>query len=137
MRRKTGKRGFTLIELMVAMAIIAILAAVTLPRLMTARYRAYLSACLVNERNIATALESYRNDNRVYPADITILVKANMGGDISKLPTCPSAPSTAYQYVVTADGDVYTVYCPGWHHYQLPGHDLGYPQYAAGSGIKE
>lgn len=122
-----------MIELMVAMAIIAILAAVSLPRLMTARYRAYLSACLVNERNIATALESYRNDNRVYPTTTLILV----GGDISKLPLCPSAPGTTYQYTVTPDGDTYTLYCPGWHHYQLAGHQLNFPQYTAESGIKE
>lgn len=133
MRRRTGKPGFTLIELMVAMAIIAILAAVTLPRLMTARYRAYLSACLVNERNIATALESYRNDNRVYPNNTLILV----GGDISKLPVCPSAPTVTYQYEIASDGDVYTLYCAGFHHYQLPGHQAGFPQYAAASGLKE
>lgn len=133
MRRRTGKRAFTLIELMVAMAIIAILAAVTLPRLMTARYRAYLSACMVNERNIATALESYRNDNRVYPMNTLILV----GGDISKLPQCPSAPGVTYQYQRDPDGDVYTVYCAGYHHVQLAGHLVGYPQYSASSGIKE
>jgi prepilin-type N-terminal cleavage/methylation domain-containing protein len=137
MRRRPGKRGFTLIELMVAMAIIAILAAVSIPRLMTARYRAYHSACLVNERNIATALETYRNDNRIYPTNLSTLVKANMGGDISKLPSCPSAPSTAYQYEVSPDGDMFTVYCQGWHHYQLPNSALGYPQYNAGTGIRE
>jgi len=137
MRRRTGKRGFTLIELMIAMAIIAILAAVTLPRLLTARYRAYLSACMVNERNIATALETYRNDNRLYPANIQLLVQANMGGDISKLPTCPSAPSTAYQYEVASDGDSFTLSCPGYHHFQLQGRTAGYPQYAASQGLKE
>ena len=122
-----------MIELMVAMAIIAILAAVTLPRLMTARYRAYLSACLVNERNIATALETYRNDNRIYPATTLILV----GGDISKLPLCPSVPTTAYQYVVAPDGSTYTLYCAGYHHYQLNGHLPNFPQYSAESGLKE
>ena len=122
-----------MIELMVAMAIIAILAAVTLPRLMTARYRGYLSACLVNERNIATALETYRNDNRVYPTSTLILV----GGDISKLPQCPSTPGTAYSYVVSSDGEIYTLYCPGYHYVQLNGHLQNFPQYTAESGLKE
>ena len=137
MRRRTSKLGFTLIELMIAMAIIAILAAVTLPRLITARYRAYLSACMVNERNIATALETYRNDNRLYPATIQLLVQANMGGDINKLPTCPSAPTTGYQYDVAIDGDSFTLSCPGYHHFQLPGRTLGFPQYSASSGLRE
>ena len=137
MKRRTGKRAFTLIELMIAMAIIAILAAVTLPRLISARYRAYLSACMVNERNIATALETYRNDNRLYPTNIQILVQANMGGDISKLPTCPSAPSTSYQYEPASDGDSYTLSCPGYHHFQLKGRTAGFPQYAASQGLKE
>ena len=137
MRRRPAKRGFTLIELIVALAIISILAAISIPRFMVARYKAYLSACMVNERNIATALESYRSDNRLYPPTVTVLVQANMGGDISKLPTCPSAPSTDYVYEVASDGDSYTVSCAGYHHYQLQGHLVGFPQYTAISGIKE
>ncbi|MBS2033736.1 type II secretion system protein [bacterium] len=137
MRRQPAKRGFTLIELMIALAIIAILAAISIPRFMVARYRAYLSACLVNERNIATALESYRNDNRVYPPVMTTLVQANMGGDINKLPTCPSAPSVSYVYEASVDGEAFTVSCPGYHHYQLSGHLAGFPQYSATGGLKE
>jgi|EP01012_Entosiphon_sulcatum_P056520 prepilin-type N-terminal cleavage/methylation domain-containing protein len=137
MRRRRAKRGFTLIELLVALAIISILAAITIPRFMVARYKAYLSACLVNERNIATALESYRSDNRLYPASTTILVQANFSGDISKLPTCPSAPGTDYSYEVASDGDSFTVSCSGYHHYQLQGHLAGFPQYTAAAGLKE
>lgn len=122
-----------MIELMVAMAIIAILAAVTLPRFMVARYRAYLSACMANERNIATALETYRNDNRVYPNDTLSLV----GGDLNKLPTCPSAPGVTYQYDRAPEGDAFTVVCAGYHHFQLTGHLQGFPQYSAASGLKE
>lgn len=137
MRRRPARRAFTLIELMIALAIIAILAAISIPRFMIARYRAYLSACMVNERNIATALESYRTDNRIYPPQMTTLVQSNMGGDINKLPTCPSAPGTSYNYEPSADGDSYTLSCGGYHHRQLNGHLAGFPQYSAGEGLKE
>ena len=125
-----------MIELMVALAIISILAAIILPHFVRSRYRAYVAACTLNERNLATALESYRADNRSSPATLDVLVQANLGGQINKLPTCPSAPGVPYHYDTTAEMDNYTVYCQGYHSKQLPEHTVaGYPQYSAGSGL--
>ena len=137
MKKPGRRRGFTLIELMIAIAIIAILAAIAIPRFVTARYRAYFSACLVNEKNLATALESYRTDNRTYPPNLTTLVQSGGAGFINRLPSCPSAPSTQYTYEVAADGETFTISCPGYHQYQIVGQQPGYPQYQAGSGIRE
>lgn len=132
--RSRNRKAFTLIELLVALAIISILAALTLPRFMSARYRAYLSSCMLNERNIATAMESYRADSHEYPPDLQRLVTANY---INNLPTCPSAPGTVYQYEITSTGDSYTVSCPGYHEYQLPDIPDGFPQYNASSGLHD
>lgn len=137
MRKNRRRRAFTLIELMIAIAIIAILAAIAIPRFVTARYRAYLSACYVNEKNLATALESYRTDYRIYPPAVNTLVGVGGSGYIQALPSCPSAPSTQYNYIVTADGENYTIVCPGYHQYQINGLLPGFPQYAGGLGLKE
>ena len=58
-----SQKGFTLIELMVVIAIIAILAAILIPNFIHARAQAQTSGCEANEKQIATALEEYAVDN--------------------------------------------------------------------------
>jgi prepilin-type N-terminal cleavage/methylation domain-containing protein/prepilin-type processing-associated H-X9-DG protein len=56
------RRGFTLIELLVVIAIIAILAAILFPVFARAREAARQTSCRSNLKQIATALDMYRND---------------------------------------------------------------------------
>lgn len=55
--------GFTLVELLVVISIIALLIAILLPSLGNARENAIKTQCLVNERQIATSTLSYATDN--------------------------------------------------------------------------
>jgi len=63
------RRGFTLIELMIVIAIIAILAGILIPNFMHARDESQTSACEGNLKQLAAALEEYAVDNAGnYPA---------------------------------------------------------------------
>lgn len=60
-------RAFTLIELLIVVAIIAILAAIAVPNFLEAQTRAKVSRVKNDLRALATAVEAYRTDNSGYP----------------------------------------------------------------------
>lgn len=59
----TLKRAFTLIELLIVVAIIAILAAIAVPNFLEAQVRAKVSRTVADMRSLATAVESYIIDH--------------------------------------------------------------------------
>jgi len=61
------RRGFTLIELMVVIAIIIILAAIAIPNYLSMTKRAKRSRVASDFAALATALETYRTDWNAYP----------------------------------------------------------------------
>jgi len=94
-----GAAGFTFIEIMVVVAILAILAALVVPRIMGRTDDAKRTAAKVQIRNIEGALQLYKLDNGVYPSTeqgLKALVekpsvgvipkKWKLGGYIPKLP---------------------------------------------------
>lgn len=68
MKRK--RSAFTLIELLIVVAIIAILALIAVPNFLEAQVRAKTSRVKADMRSIATALEAYRVDYNQYPPDV-------------------------------------------------------------------
>jgi prepilin-type N-terminal cleavage/methylation domain-containing protein len=61
-RRVKPKSGFTLLELLVVAAMIALLAALLLPALASARHAGKRAACIANLRQIGIAIHSYSDD---------------------------------------------------------------------------
>lgn len=96
------RKGFTLIELMIVIAIIAILAAILVPNFLRARAQSQLSACEANEKSLATALEMYSTDNNgnyptgalLTPGVLTLITPTYL----RTLPTCP-ANGLNYAYI--------------------------------------
>ena len=64
---KLNQKGFTLIELMIVIAIIGILAAIAIPQFASYRRKAYNSAALSDLKTVKTTLEAYYADNQFYP----------------------------------------------------------------------
>jgi prepilin-type N-terminal cleavage/methylation domain-containing protein len=61
--RDTMKRAFTLIEMLVVIAIIAILAGLLMPALSRAREEARKAACINNQKQVGLYIAMYQNDN--------------------------------------------------------------------------
>jgi len=63
---KSKSKGFSLIELMIVVAIIAILAAIAIPNFLKFSMKAKTSEATTNLAAIRTSQESYRSENDVY-----------------------------------------------------------------------
>jgi len=68
-------RGFTLVEIMIVVAIISLLAAIAIPNLLRARHNANEAAAIAALRTISTACESFRaaQTPTTYPATLAAL----------------------------------------------------------------
>jgi type IV pilus assembly protein PilA len=76
---KKNESGFTLIELMIVIAIIGILAAIAIPQFAAYRKRSYNSAAESDLRNAATAQEAYFVDFSTYGNSLTKIYGATYG----------------------------------------------------------
>lgn len=65
--------AFTLIELLIVVAIIAILAAIAVPNLLEAQTRAKVSRSMADIQTLATAVEIYRLDANYYPLPAAVM----------------------------------------------------------------
>jgi prepilin-type N-terminal cleavage/methylation domain-containing protein len=86
--------GFTLVEIMIVIAIIGLLCAIAVPNYVKARANSQANACINNLRQIDGAMQQFAIENGkhvgaavTYPTDLTPYIKLNAGNQI---PCCPA-----------------------------------------------
>jgi prepilin-type N-terminal cleavage/methylation domain-containing protein len=62
--RTSGNKGFTLVEIMIVVAIIGLLAAIAIPNFVRARTQSQTNACINNLRQIDGAVQTWAMDNK-------------------------------------------------------------------------
>ena len=67
-------KGFSLLELLVVVAIIGVLAAIAIPQFVSYRARAVDSQMKSDLKNAALAMDSYFAENKVYPTSVAAIV---------------------------------------------------------------
>jgi type IV pilus assembly protein PilA len=102
LNKTKNQQGFTLIELMIVIAIIGILAAIAIPQFSAYRQRSYNSSAQSDLKNAATAQEAYFVDNSTYCGTPATLVGATYGlyisapGNVSVVFTISAADENEY-----------------------------------------
>ena len=116
---RNNEKGFTLIELMIVIAIIGILAAIAIPQFTNYKKRAANSASMSDLKNLATAEEVYNTDNNTYTSTIANLSDSGYKGN-SKGVTVSITAASATAFTATA------VHAGGTHTYTVtgPGGDI-------------
>ena len=98
---KKHKQGFTLVEIMIVVAIIGLLAAIAIPSFMKSRTTSQQNACINNLRQVESGKEQWAmaqnktDGEAIDTAEVATYIKGNL------LPACPAGGTFTYNAVGT------------------------------------
>ena len=103
--RDTGRRGFSLIELMLVVVIIGVLAALAIPKYSNTKQKAVRTTAITDLRNLATAQNVYFSENNVYGgvADTAAMRFSPSKGNTGLSITLAGAPAGTTGWNATLD----------------------------------
>ena len=91
--RVSNNKGFTLVEIMIVVAIIGLLAAIAIPNFVRARTTSQMNACINNLRQIDGATQQWALEN-AQSGGATVIF-ANIQPYLKNAVTCPAAGASA------------------------------------------
>lgn len=97
---KNRSRGFTLVELLVVILIIATLMAVALPLYLSSIADAGKKTCRANMKDITSAAQAWKVKN--VASDFTGITLGILSADMGSVPTCPDGGS----YTISITGNI-------------------------------
>jgi prepilin-type N-terminal cleavage/methylation domain-containing protein len=103
MTRKSA--GFTLVEVMIVVAIIGLLASIAIPNFLHSRETAHRKVCIGNLKHLDGAVQAWALEQRKYGGDS--VVSADLFGSDKFIKTVPQCPATTAPYIYGLVGDVH------------------------------
>jgi prepilin-type N-terminal cleavage/methylation domain-containing protein len=91
--RTSNKSGFTLVEIMIVVAIIGLLAAIAIPNFVKARTTSHKNACINNLRQLDGAVQQFALENKKAASDTVALTDATPY--LKNSVVCPAGGTTA------------------------------------------
>jgi prepilin-type N-terminal cleavage/methylation domain-containing protein len=97
MRSAKSRGAFTLVEIMIVIAIIGLLAAVAIPNFLKARTTAQKNSCVANLRLVDSTVQQWALETKLSSTDTYVLTNPDLIGYFkgSTLPFCPGGGSYA------------------------------------------
>ena len=100
------KQGFTLVEIMIVVAIIGLLATIAIPNFVKARTTSQQNACINNLRLIDSSKQQWALEQRAVSTSLPQAsdLQPYLGrGNNGELPTCPVDPANSFGTSYTAN----------------------------------